>query len=223
MKIILIVFCLINAIASFLVISVNNPVYSVLFLILAFINSSIITFLIGHEFLAYILTIVYVGAIAILFLFIIMMLDIKTETSFFNLNYLFFPFGLLLFLLFLNQLYIAYNPIENTNTLISSVNPTELLYYLFQNSPTQYFTLSLNNIYINWEYFLDTTLDLSIFGYYIYKEYALYFILTGFILLIAMIGAIILTINLTFNINLIKNQSLARQISRRNNIIYFTT
>ena len=122
MKTILLFFCLINTLSSFLVISINNPVYSVLFLILTFVNSSIITFLIGHEFLAYLLTIVYVGAIAILFLFIIMMLDIKTETSFFNPNYLFFPFGLVLFLFFLNQLYISYYPIQNLATLISFVN-----------------------------------------------------------------------------------------------------
>src|ERR1700716_1881864 len=62
--------------AAFMVISARNPVHSVLFLILAFFNAAGLFILIGAEFLAMILVIVYVGAVAVLFLFVVMMLDI---------------------------------------------------------------------------------------------------------------------------------------------------
>src|SRR5438132_9394538 len=62
--------------AAFMVISARNPVHSVLFLILAFVNSAGLFMLLGAEFLAMILVVVYVGAVAVLFLFVVMMLDV---------------------------------------------------------------------------------------------------------------------------------------------------
>src|SRR3982074_1918943 len=66
-------FCVVSA---FMVIAARNPVHSVLFLILAFVNASGLFMLLGAEFLAMILRVVYVGAVAVLFLFVVMMLDV---------------------------------------------------------------------------------------------------------------------------------------------------
>ncbi|MEE2746038.1 MAG: NADH-quinone oxidoreductase subunit J, partial [Pseudomonadota bacterium] len=70
-------FSSITIIAAVLVISARNPVHSVLFLILAFFNSAGLFLLLGAEFLAMILVVVYVGAVAVLFMFVVMMLDIN--------------------------------------------------------------------------------------------------------------------------------------------------
>ena len=72
-------FAVVTLFSGFMVISSRNPVHSVLFLILAFINSAALFLLLGAEFLAMILIIVYVGAVAVLFLFVVMMLDIDFE------------------------------------------------------------------------------------------------------------------------------------------------
>src|SRR5580698_8855794 len=69
-------FAIILVLAAVLVIAARNPVHSVLFLILAFFNAAALFVLLGAEFLAMILLIVYVGAVAVLFLFVVMMLDI---------------------------------------------------------------------------------------------------------------------------------------------------
>ena len=71
------VFAAVTVVSAFMVVSSRNPVYSVLFLILAFFNSAALFVLIGAEFVAMILVIVYVGAVAVLFLFVVMMLDIN--------------------------------------------------------------------------------------------------------------------------------------------------
>src|SRR5687768_3341463 len=70
------VFAFITVASAFMVIAARNPVHSVLFLILAFINAAGLFVLLGAEFLALILIVVYVGAVAVLFLFVVMMLDV---------------------------------------------------------------------------------------------------------------------------------------------------
>ena len=88
-------FSFVAVLSALMVVSSKNPVHSVLFLILSFINASGLFILLGAEFLAMILIIVYVGAVAVLFLFVVMMLDInfiKLREGF--LQYL--PFGSLL-------------------------------------------------------------------------------------------------------------------------------
>ena len=74
------VFAAVTVVSAFMVVSSRNPVYSVLFLILAFFNSAALFVLIGAEFVAMILVIVYVGAVAVLFLFVVMMLDINIDS-----------------------------------------------------------------------------------------------------------------------------------------------
>ena len=96
-------FSLVAVFSALMVICSKNPVHSVLFLILSFINASGIFVLLGAEFLAMILIIVYVGAVAVLFLFVVMMLDInyvKLKEGF--LKYL--PVGVILGLVFLIEL-----------------------------------------------------------------------------------------------------------------------
>ena len=70
-------FAVIAVVASFVVITARNPVHSVLFLILVFFNSAGLFVLLGAEFLAMILVVVYVGAVAVLFMFVVMMLDVS--------------------------------------------------------------------------------------------------------------------------------------------------
>src|SRR3989440_2534314 len=89
--------------AAFMVISARNPVHSVLFLILAFFNASGLFVLLGAEFLAMILVVVYVGAVAVLFLFVVMMLDVDfAELRQGFLQYL--PIGALVGVVFLAEL-----------------------------------------------------------------------------------------------------------------------
>src|SRR5215510_10649742 len=92
--------------AAFMVIAAKNPVHSVLFLILAFVNASGLFVLMGAEFLAMILIVVYVGAVAVLFLFVVMMLDVDfAELRQGFLSYL--PIGGLIGLVFLAELIIV--------------------------------------------------------------------------------------------------------------------
>src|SRR6187549_2529674 len=92
--------------SAFMVIAVKNPVHSVLFLILAFFNAAGLFVLLGAEFLAMILIVVYVGAVAVLFLFVVMMLDIDfAELKRGTLQYL--PFGALIGLILVAELVMA--------------------------------------------------------------------------------------------------------------------
>ena len=120
MSISLITFYLFSAIlllSSLMVISTKNPVHSVLFLILAFLNAAGIFVILHAEFLAMILIIVYVGAVAVLFLFVVMMLDFKTSLQKENiLQYM--PIGLLVGIVFIAELIIV---LINTRLDLSNI------------------------------------------------------------------------------------------------------
>jgi len=162
-------FYLFSAIAVFsalMVISAKNPVHSVLFLILSFINSSALFVLLGAEFLAMILVVVYVGAVAVLFLFVVMMLDInfvKLREGF--LQYL--PFGALLGIVLFTELAMIF--------LTDKLSAMSLMEF------------STYPIYSETE----NTKDL---GSVLYTDYFVLFQLSGLILLVAMIGSIVLTL-----------------------------
>src|SRR6202140_324132 len=97
------VFSAVMMASALMVIAARNPVHSVLFLILAFFNAAALFVLLGAEFLAMILVVVYVGAVAVLFLFVVMMLDINfAELKRGSLQYL--PFGLLIGLILVAEL-----------------------------------------------------------------------------------------------------------------------
>src|SRR5882762_3535632 len=104
------IFAAIAVASGVLVVSARNPVHSVLFLILAFFNAAALFVLIGAEFLAMILVVVYVGAVAVLFLFVVMMLDVNfAELRAGFLRYL--PIGALIGLVLLVELFLLFGSI----------------------------------------------------------------------------------------------------------------
>jgi NADH:ubiquinone oxidoreductase subunit 6 (subunit J) len=181
-------FSSIALIASIMVINAKNPVHSVLFLILVFCNSAALFILLGVEFLAITFIIVYVGAIAILFLFVVMMLNIKlVELNENMLRYL--PIGALIGLIFLFEIFLVID-----NNLIS------LNYVLDQNN--------LNTV---WDNKIISYTNIELIGNALYTNYFYLVLVSGMILLLAMIGAIILTLYLQTNV---KRQDVFKQTSR---------
>ena len=160
------VFSLVAVLSALMVISARNPVHSVLFLILSFVNASGLFILLGAEFLAMILVVVYVGAVAVLFLFVVMMLDInfiKLRQGF--LQYL--PFGALLGFVLIFELGI----------LFLTKNFSEVSFPIYYNMPI-----------------MTETENTKLLGYELYTKYFYLFQIAGFVLLIAMIGSITLTL-----------------------------
>ena len=159
-------FSFIVILSAIMVISSKNPVHSVLFLILSFVNTSGLFVLLGAEFLAMILIVVYVGAVAVLFLFVVMMLDInfiKFREGF--LQYL--PFGLLLGFVLLIELLMIF--------LSGNLKNMTLIEYNLLPVTKQ----------------IENTKEL---GSILYTKYFYLFQLSGLILLVAMIGSIVLTL-----------------------------
>ena len=137
----------------------KNPVNSVLFLVLAFLNSTFLFILIGAEFVGIILAIVYIGAVAILFLFVVMMLDIQITTLMFNIK--------------------RYIPLA---LLFAGVILAEIIYLtVFKSSKS-----NLSEIY-------RSSNNTEEIGNVLYTKYFIDFQLSGIVLLLAMIGAIVLT------------------------------
>jgi NADH-quinone oxidoreductase subunit J len=176
-------FAAITIISGFMVISARNPVHSVLYLILAFFNSAALFLLLGAEFLAMLLVIVYVGAVAVLFLFVVMMLDIDfVELRQGFLKYL--PIGGLVGTVLLAELVLV---------LGSWALPKDAA--LHAGAPTPVGT--------------SNTLAL---GELVYTHYAYLFQAAGLVLLVAMIGAIVLTHRTRPGV---KRQSIYKQVGRR--------
>jgi NADH-quinone oxidoreductase subunit J len=158
-------FSFVVILSSFLVVFVSNPVHSVLFLIFTFFNAAIIFLIFKAEFLAMTLLIVYVGAVAVLFLFVVMMLNISesiVKEGFLK----YFPFGLLLISIFLIELFMIFNSDK----------------IIFPESGL----LKINEIM---NLGMDNTKSLGLF---LYTDYFIIFQISGFLLLLAMIGAIVL-------------------------------
>ncbi|CAL77927.1 NADH-quinone oxidoreductase chain J (NADH dehydrogenase I, chain J) (NDH-1, chain J) [Bradyrhizobium sp. ORS 278] len=151
--------------SAVMVIVSKNPVHSVLYLILAFVNASGLFVLMGAEFLAMILIVVYVGAVAVLFLFVIMMLDVDfTELREGFLQYM--PIGLVIGGIFLFELLLTVS------------------YWVINPSTPKAITAAIPTNVTNTE----------ALGLVLYTKYVHYFQLSGMILLVAMIGAIVLTL-----------------------------
>ena len=181
------VFYLFSAVTVFsagMVISSKNPVHSVFFLILAFFNSAGLFVLIGAEYIAMTLVIVYVGAVAVLFLFVVMMLDINfAELRQGFLSYL--PLGALVAGVVFVELVLAFS--------ISLASPGAL-------SPARHAIARPH----------DVTNTESI-GNVLYTYYLYPFQMAGVILLIAMIGAIVLTLRHRPGV---RRQDISKQLSR---------
>ncbi len=169
-------------VSALMVVTSKNPVDSVLFLILVFLNAAGLTFLIEAEFIALIFIIIYVGAIAVLFLFIVMMLEIKIQRGEGDVaQYL--PFALLLGVIFFIQIFLS-------------------LEEIFAN-------VSIKSDIVSWYLLIDDLTNIEILGQLLYTDFLLCFLLAGILLLIAMIGAIILTLN--FNSQR-QNEIIARKL-----------
>ena len=170
--------------SAFMVIASRNPVHAVLFLILAFVNAAGLFLLLGAEFLAMILVVVYVGAVAVLFLFVVMMLDVDfAELREGFLQYL--PIGALIGVVFLIELVLVVGTWAVDPGLIR-VTPASI-------PPA------------------DQVTNTAALGRVLYTDYFFFFQAAGLILLVAMIGAIVLTLRERLGV---KRQDISRQVAR---------
>jgi len=169
-------FSSLTLLSGVMVIQARNPVHSVLFLILVFFNAAGLLVLLGLDFFAMIFLVVYVGAIAVLFLFVVMMLNIKiAEINEKRLRYL--PIGGVLGLLFLFEVLLI---VDN-----------DLIPLLLYN--TESFLEFQNSSFVNWSENLQTVTNIHAIGNLVYTYYFYFFLLSSLILLVAIIGAIVLT------------------------------
>nr|YP_010888146.1 NADH dehydrogenase subunit 6 [Fushitsunagia catenata]WJJ67923.1 NADH dehydrogenase subunit 6 [Fushitsunagia catenata] len=184
--ILFILFSTFALLSSLMVISLKNAVHSVLFLILVFCNFAALLLLLGAEFLAFMLLIVYVGAIAVLFLFVVMMLNIKSSP--FNFNFFsIFPLGLIISAVFLVQ-----------------IN--------FMGEQLNTFNLTQNDlVWTSWFLEEDNITNIEAVGFVLYTHYSLLFLLSGMVLLVAMIGVIVLTLHQRTDV---KKQKIEFQLTR---------
>ncbi len=182
------VFAAILLLSAAMVVSARNPVHSVLFLILAFFNASALFLIAGAEFLAMILLIVYVGAVAVLFLFVVMMLDINFSE--------------------LREGFQRYLPVGATIGVVLLVELLSLVWGGWKFAPAAT-TLRLSPATAG----LHNTADL---GRLIYTDYILLFQVSGLVLLVAMIGAIVLTLRDRDpnSITASRRQNIATQVAR---------
>jgi NADH-quinone oxidoreductase subunit J len=170
--------------SGFMVIAARNPVHSVLFLILAFVSAAGLFVLMGAEFLAMILVVVYVGAVAVLFLFVVMMLDVDfAELRQGFLSYL--PIGIVIGIVFLVELLLVV-AVWAIGTHVPGAITAPI--------PP-----------------LDAVSNTEALGRVLYTRYVYYFQAAGLILLVAMIGAIVLTLHHKPGV---RRQNAADQIAR---------
>ena len=167
--------------SAVLVIFARNPVHSVLWLILAFFNAAGLMVLAGAEFIAMLLVIVYVGAVAVLFLFVVMMLDIDFAElrSGFTKN---LPFGIILAVVLLAEIVLAISA-WRAGPVLSGAAPRE-----------------------------TTQPNIEALGQVLYTRFLYPFEIAGLILLVAMIGAIVLTHRSRGDV---RGQKISKQVDRR--------
>lgn len=181
------IFMILSMFSAIMVIISTNPVHSVFYLILVFITVASIILMLNVEFIGMIFIIIYVGAIAVLFLFVVMMLNIKVMEKVYTLiRYI--PIGMILGFILFYELYRSIKINNNFNIVISEN---------FQNWVSIYYKGERSSIYF--------------FGELLYNYYGFEFIIGGMILLVAMIGTIILTLNHRVTV---KRQEVYKQVGR---------
>ncbi|MGG5889231.1 NADH-quinone oxidoreductase subunit J [Falsiroseomonas sp. HC035] len=180
------VFAAVLIASAVMVVTSRNPVHSVLFLILAFFNAAALFLIAGAEFLAMILVIVYVGAVAVLFLFVVMMLDVDFSA--------------------IREGFQRYAPI---GAVVGAILFLELIFvfgsWTFASDAT---ALRLNPTPVG----VDNTRAI---GRILYTDFVWLFQLSGLILLVAMIGAIVLTLR---GKPVSKRQDISKQVSRAGSV-----
>lgn len=178
------IFAFIAIASAFMVIWSKNPVHSVLFLILVFFNAAGLFLLLGAEFLAMILLVVYVGAVAVLFLFVVMMLDIDfTELRSGVLEYA--PIGALIGVILAAELIVVVG---------GSVISPEIAKTVAMPIPA-----------------ITERTNTAALGDVLYTNYVFFFEIAALVLLVAMIGAIVLTLK---HRTTVKRQNIADQVAR---------
>ena len=166
--------------SALLVITSKNPVNSVIFLIFSFFNAAGIFLIAGAEFLALIMLIVYVGAVAVLFLFVVMMLDLNFEELNKKTNFV------------------------KTGIITAGILISEMIVLFVYYPEEQSLIINKNNE-------LNSLTNTEIIGSKIYTEHFYHFQIAGLILLVAMIGAIVLTLRHRDNV---RRQDISSQVSR---------
>ncbi len=178
------IFAFVAVASALMVISAKNPVHSVLFLILTFFNAAGLFLLTGAEFLAMILLVVYVGAVAVLFLFVVMMLDVDfAELRSSALRYA--PAGLLVGIILAVELVVFVG-----GNMISADAAKSI------TMPIPALTERTNT---------------AALGDVLYSNYVYFFQLAGLVLLVAMIGAIVLTLRHRTHV---RRQDISAQVAR---------
>ncbi|WP_037153549.1 NADH-quinone oxidoreductase subunit J [Rhizobium freirei] len=178
------IFAFVAVASAFMVISARNPVHSVLFLILVFFNAAGLFLLMGAEFLAMILLVVYVGAVAVLFLFVVMMLDVDfAQLRAGILEYA--PIGALIGVILAAELIVVIGGSVISPQIAKSVA-----------MPIPAITQRTNT---------------AALGDVLYTNYVYFFEIAGLVLLVAMIGAIVLTLRHRTHI---KRQNIPQQVAR---------
>ena len=175
-------FAIVAIASGLMVITARNPVHSVLFLILAFFNAAALFVMMGAEFLAMILVIVYVGAVAVLFLFVVMMLDINFAE--------------------LREGFLRYLPL---GALIGIILLVELVFVIGAWALVPSATLAAVAPG-------DALTNTEALGQVLYTDYIYLFQASGLVLLVAMIGAIVLTLRERVGV---RRQKVAAQVVRR--------
>jgi len=184
-------------ISSLFVIGSRSPIYSVLFLVLVFFNVVGLLIFIEAEFIGIIFLIVYVGAIAILFLFVVMMLNLKNVK--------------------LNENYLRYLPIVALFSVIFFLQIFSILQgpFLYIDNETLKFLVDFLNTTTStfnfWSNKIEFVTNIEQLGFLLYTHYFFLFLVSGMVLLVAMIGAIVLTLHQSA---VVKRQKLYEQIDR---------
>lgn len=184
-------FSVVLVFSAIMVIVAQHSVFSLLFLVLSFISSSFLLFMLECEFLALIFIVVYVGAIAVLFLFAVMMLDAKLQNLSRNV-FKYLPIGFLFSLGFLVPLIYQFNAQVNKSN--ESV------------------------FYINWYDLIDSTTDVDVYGQMLYSYFVLQFLVVGLILLVVLISVVYLTN--TYSSRQTVDQSTLKQLSVSSKFFY---
>jgi len=175
---------------TLLIVFSRNPIHSILLLIILFFEVTFVLILFNIEFISLLLVVVYVGAIAVLFLFVVMMLQVKAEP--FNSFYIILiSFILSLFFYFENVYFI---------------NKANIFFGALHSSSTEFC------------FHLDSLKDIEVLGQLLFNYFSIYVVIAGLLLLAALIGSIILIIDVNKSI---QSNVVFRRLSRSDNFIRF--
>ena len=191
-------FSMLALLSAFCTVTSKNPIHSVLFLVFVFFNTAGLLILLGVEFLAMLFLIVYVGAVAVLFLFVMMMLNVKISESS-SAIYRYLPIGLFLSILFLFEIFLI---IEGDLKSVDNVVFIQSEYKILQ---TEFL------VNTSWIDSVISPTNVDVIGSVLFTYYSYFFIMARVILLVAMIGAIALTLHRRSDV---RRQDIYRQLQR---------